>query len=156
MYRSILVPLDGSELAECSLSHAKAIAKGCSAAELILLRVVEPISPQTVRSLMEVGDDALRMIDEENMRDAKDYISQLEGRLQADGFICRGVVKGGRASDEIMDFSRKGNVDLIVMSTHGRSGLSRFYFGSVSERVSRHSPIPVLMVTPQGCRVMQE
>jgi nucleotide-binding universal stress UspA family protein len=152
MYRNILIPLDGSELAECSLLHAKAIAKGCNAAEMIAFRAVEPLSAQSVSILIETGNDALEKAQYEIEKDAQDYISEMEGRLRAEGFPARGVVAHGSPSDEIMDYSQKNNVDLIVMSTHGRSGISRFFFGSVAEKVSRHSPIPVLLVSPLGCR----
>ena len=152
MYRNILVPLDGSELAECSLSHAKAIAKGCNASELTVFRVVEPLSANTMSALSEARDGLVEKLEYDNKKDAQDYISKLENRLKAEGFPARGVTTNGRASDEIMNYSQKNNVDLIVMSTHGRSGISRFYFGSIAEKVSRHSPIPVLMVSPQGCR----
>jgi nucleotide-binding universal stress UspA family protein len=154
MYRNILVPLDGSELAECSLQHAKAIAKGCNAAELTVFRAVEPLSAQSVAILIETGDDALEKVQYENEKDAQDYISKIESRLKEEGFPSRGVVAEGRPSDEILEYSQKNNVDLIVMSTHGRSGISRFFFGSEAEKVSRHSPIPVLLVSPLGCRNM--
>jgi len=156
MYRNILVPLDGSELAECSLAHAKAIAKGCNAAGLILLRVVEPLSGQYVTAMIEAGDEARVKVEYENTKAARDYVSCLENALKAEGFPVRGMITDGMASDEILDYGRKYDVDLIVMSTHGRSGISRFFFGSVAEKVSRHSPIPVLLVSPAGCRNVGE
>ena len=154
MYRKVLVPLDGSELAECSLAHAMTIAKGCNVSELIVFRVVEPLSANTISALSEARDGVLEKLEYDNKKDAQDYISKLENWLKAQGFPARGVITNGRASDEIMDYSQKNNVDIIVMSTHGRSGISRFYFGSIAEKVSRHSPIPVLLVSPQGCRAV--
>jgi nucleotide-binding universal stress UspA family protein len=53
---------------------------------------------------------------------------------------------------KILSYAEKNHVDLIVMSTHGRSGLSHFLFGSVAEKVSRHSRVPVLLISPEGCR----
>jgi nucleotide-binding universal stress UspA family protein len=154
MYRKVLVPLDGSELAECSLSHAKAIAKGCNASELIVLRVIEPLSAQTISALSEVRGNLLEQLEYDNKKEAQDYISSMETSLKAEGFPALGVTTNGRASDEIMDYSQKNNIDIIVMSTHGRSGISRFYFGSIAEKVARHSPIPVLLISPSGCRVV--
>ena len=156
MYRNVLAPLDGSELAECSLTHAKAIVKGCNVAELIVLRVIEPLSAQTISAMAEAGDALLREVECENKKDAEDYISKMENDLKKEGFAVRGVTKKGRAADAIMDYVQAQNVELIVMSTHGRSGISRFYFGSVAEKVSRHSPVPVLLVSPSGCRMEPE
>jgi nucleotide-binding universal stress UspA family protein len=156
MYRNILVPLDGSELAECSLPHAKAIAKGCKAFELILFRAIEPLSGQAISAMMEAGNDFILKVEYENKKEAEDYVAKMASTLKAEGFPTRGVTINGRASDKIMDYSQKNNIDLIVMSTHGRSGISRFYFGSVAEKVSRHSPIPVLLISPSGCRVVPD
>ena len=154
MYQKILIPLDGSELAECSLSHAGAIAKGCNASDLIVFRVVEPLSANTISALDGAREGLLEKLENDVRKDAQDYISRIENWLKAQGFPARGVITNGRAADEIMDYSQKNNIDLIVMSTHGRSGISRFYFGSVAEKVSRHSPIPVLLVSPKGCRAL--
>lgn len=155
MYQKILIPLDGSEIAECSLLHAKAIAKGCHASELIVFRAIEPLSAQTISAMAEAGDDLLAKVKHENTKNAEDYIFKMASALKAEGFDARGVTTNGRPSDEIIEYSQKNNIDLIVMSTHGRSGISRFYFGSVAERISRHSSIPVLMISPSGCRVFQ-
>jgi len=152
MYKKILIPLDGSELAECSLEHAKAIAQGCNVADVIVFRVIEPLSTQTISALAEAGDDSIRKAREENQQDAKDYVLKVENHLRTQGIASRAVTVEGRAADEILSYTEKNNVDLIVMSTHGRSGLSRFFFGSVAEKVSRHSRVPVLLLAPEGCR----
>ncbi len=152
MFNTMLVPLDGSDLAECTLEEAKNIARGCNAAELILFRVVEPFSAEAVAALAEAGDNVLGKIESERRQEAKDYLSRVSAGLKAEGITCRAVLADGRAADEILDYAAQNHVDLIVMSTHGRSGLSRWLSGSVAEKVSRHSAIPVLLVTPAGCR----
>ena len=152
MYKKILVTLDGSELAECSLPHAKAIAKGCSNAELVVLRVVEPLPERVASALMKAGEGILQKSEQEARKTAREYVSKMENSLKKEGFHARGVTKDGAAADEIMDYSEKENVDLIVMSTHGRSGISLFLFGSVAEKVTRHTSIPVLLISPPGCR----
>ncbi len=152
MYQKILVPLDGSELAECSLEHAKAIAKGCNVADVILFRVIEPFSAQTMSALSEVDDDTLGRVREQHRQDAKDYLAKIKTNLEAQGLRVEAIMTEGRTADEILRYSEKNNVDLIIMSTHGRSGLSHFLFGSVAEKVSRHSRVPVLLLAPQGCR----
>jgi len=154
MYQKVLIPLDGSELAECSLEHAKAIAQGCNVADVIVFRVIEPLSTQTLSALAEAGDDNIRKAMEQNQQDAKDYVLKVENILKTQRIASRAVTVEGRAADEILSYTEKNNVDLIVMSTHGRSGLSHFFFGSVAEKVSRHSRVPVLLLSPDGCRTI--
>lgn len=152
MYKRILIPLDGSELAGCSLEHARAIAQGCNVTDVVILRVIEPLSPQTVAALAEAGDDSLRRAIEQNEQDAQDSVLKVQDNLKTRGVSARAVTVKGRAADEILSYAEKNAVDLIAMSTHGRSGLSRFFFGSVAEKVSRHSRVPVLLISPEGCR----
>jgi len=152
MYKKILVALDGSELAECSLEHARAIAQGCNVADVIVFRAIEPLSTQTISALAEAGDDSLRKAVEQNEQDAQDYVLKVQNNLKTRGIAPRAVTVKGTAADEILSYAEKNDVDLIVMSTHGRSGLSRFFFGSVAEKVSRHSRVPVLLLAPAGCR----
>ncbi len=152
MYQKILIPLDGSELAECSLEHAKAIAQGCNVADVVVFRVIEPLSTQTMSALAEAGGESVRKAMEQNRQDAKDYVLKVNNNLKKQGITSQAVTAEGRPADEILSYTEKNNVDLIVMSTHGRSGLSRFFFGSVAEKVSRHSRVPVLLLAPEGCR----
>jgi nucleotide-binding universal stress UspA family protein len=152
MYQKILIPLDGSEAAECSIEHAKAIAQGCNVTDVIVFQVIEPFSIQTLPALAEAGGDSIMRVREQNLQDAKDYLSRIEKNLKTQGIACRSVTVEGRAADEILSYAEKTKVALIIMSTHGRSGLSRFFFGSVAEKVSRHSRVPVLLISPEGCR----
>jgi nucleotide-binding universal stress UspA family protein len=152
MYHKILIPLDGSELAECSLEHAKAIVQGCNVADVIVFRVIEPLSAQTTSALAQVGDNFIRKAEERNQQDAKDYVLKVKNNLKTQGIGSQAVTVEGRAADEILSYTGKNNIDLIVMSTHGRTGLSHFFFGSVAEKVSRHSRVPVLLLAPEGCR----
>lgn len=152
MCQKILIPLDGSELSECSLEHARAIAQGCNVADVILFRAIEPFSTQTISVLAEAGDDNLRKAMEQHEQDAQDYVLKVQSNLKTRGITTRAVTVKGTAADEILSYAEKDHVDLIVMSTHGRSGLSRFLFGSVAEKISRHSRVPVLLISPEGCR----
>lgn len=152
MYNRILVPLDGSDLSECSLEHAKAIASGCRVPETILLRVVEPLSTETVSALAQAGDDLLRKAELDSQVEARDYMERIKSSLINDGWAVEAVVVDGKAAEEILDYVKNNKVDLIVMTTHGRTGISRWYFGSVAERVMQHSAVPVLMISPPGCR----
>jgi nucleotide-binding universal stress UspA family protein len=146
------VPLDGSELSECSLEHVKAIASGCRVPETVLLRVVEPFSAEAVSALALAGDDVLRKAELESQTEASDYLAKIRNSLVKDGLAVEAVIVDGRPAEEILDYAKNNKVDLIVMTTHGKTGVSRWFFGSVSEKVLQHSAIPVLMISPPGCR----
>jgi nucleotide-binding universal stress UspA family protein len=152
MYQKILIPLDGSELAECSLEHAKTIVRACHLPDVIILHVVIPFSVQTMPALGEADDAALSRVREQNQKDAEEYVLKVKDNLKKQGIATRAVTVVGNPADEILGYTEKNNVDLIVMSTHGRSGWSRFFFGSVADKVSRHSRVPVLLIAPAGCR----
>jgi nucleotide-binding universal stress UspA family protein len=152
MYQKILIPLDGSALAECTLEHAKAIIKGCNVPDVIVFRVIEPLSAMSISALAEAADDSLRRAVEQNEQEAKEYAARVNNNLKTQGIASQAVTVKGGAAEEILSYVEKNGVDLIVMSTHGRSGLSRFLFGSVAEKVSRHSRVPVLLISPEGCR----
>jgi nucleotide-binding universal stress UspA family protein len=155
MYRKILVPLDGSQLSQCSLDHVRAIGQGCKVPEIILIRVVEPLSANEISSLAQLRGDQISKLEEENKAEANDYISNMAQRLHNEGLAARAEVLYGRAADKIIDFAAKNDVDLIIMSSHGRSGISRWAMGSVTDRVVNHSLAPVLVVSSPGCRIAQ-
>jgi nucleotide-binding universal stress UspA family protein len=152
MYQKILIPLDGSELAECSLDHAKAIAQGCRVPEVILFRAMEPLPVRNLPPLAEARGVSIRSDIEREQQEAKDYVLKIENKLKAEGIPSQAITVEGEAAHEILNYAENNNVDLIIMCTHGRSGLSRFLFGSVAEKVSGHSRVPVLLISPEACR----
>ena len=153
MYQKVLVPLDGSKLAECVVEHVKSIATGCQVPTVVLLRVVEPFSPPTYFSLRhEMDEDTYRDAKETAEAQAKNYLSEMAERLKEEGIAVENDMAYGLPADEILNYAEQKQVDLIIMSTHGRSGISRWFSGSVSEKVVRQSLTPVLIVTPLGCR----
>ncbi len=160
MYQKILAPLDGSELAECALEHIKAIAIGCNVPEVILLRVIEPISSFDIGELAASNPKLATQVEQYEERERKtqvnQYMNKKADRLKKEGLSAQAKVVSGNPADEILGYAKKNQVDLIVMSTHGRSGISRWAFGSVAEKVLRHSTIPVLIVSAPGCRISPE
>jgi nucleotide-binding universal stress UspA family protein len=145
MYNKILVPLDGSKTAECCLGHVVDIAKGCNIPEVILLFVVEPAPAGLYQSSAEVR---------EKLRDwSKTYLAGVEKSLTKDGVTAKSVIVEGKAAETIVDYAEKNGIDLIIMSTHGRSGPSRWALGSVADKVIRSSTIAVLIAVPKGCRL---
>jgi nucleotide-binding universal stress UspA family protein len=162
MYKKILVPLDGSQLAECTLEQVKEIAAGCGAAQVVLLTVTESIH-MVGGPWMSSQEQVTHEVAEENSKremikgKAKDYLAKVSGNLTKAGLAVQTEVIEDELTQHpaevILDYADKNDVDLIVIATHGRSGVSRWAFGSVAERVVRHAKVPVLSVTPSGCRI---
>ncbi len=155
MYSKVLVPLDGLELAECILDHVRTIVTGCQVSEVVLLTVVEVYEkglPSTTWGGVISAEQGAELA-AESIAKAKNYLTQVANRLKEEGMFVQPVVIQGKVAEGILDYAVKNQVDLIMMSTHGRSGPSRWALGSVADRVIRHSLIPVLIVSPKGCRI---
>lgn len=152
MYQKILVPVDGSELAECVLPHVESIAKGCQVREVVFVRVAEPV-PLSILGEEFTGDTReWQHIEAENKKAAENYLNRLVSRLKYDGISIQSeVLIGGRIADIIADYATKNKVDLIITATHGRSGISRWVWGSVADRILRAACVAVLMVRSPGC-----
>jgi nucleotide-binding universal stress UspA family protein len=152
MYRKILVPLDGSELAECVLPHVEAIAKGCQVTDIVFVRVAEPVQVPVAGTDYTFTDEDWRRIETEHRSAAEEYVKQLPNRLKYEGVgVQAETLTGGTAAEVIADYATKKEVDLIIIATHGRSGVSRWVWGSVADRVLRSACVPVLMVRAPGC-----
>ena len=145
--RRILVPLDGSRLAERALAEAADLAK-VNNSEIWLLQSVE--FPEYWGEEY-AGMHALpSMIStEEQEAAAREYLRQSAEQLTRVGISAQIVVTTGHAASAISDVVSDNDIDLIVMSTHGRSGLSRWVFGSVAEKVVRLAECPVLLIRAQ-------
>jgi nucleotide-binding universal stress UspA family protein len=138
----MLVPLDGSDLAETILPLVEQVA-GPLEAEVILLRVVEPVS--TAAALVSAGVVSPDTLARHEL-EAKRYLAQMEPRLAKKGLRVRTQVANGPPAKEILVAAQAISADLIAMVTHGRSGLGRVLLGSVAEAVLRASPVPVLLI----------
>jgi nucleotide-binding universal stress UspA family protein len=166
----ILVPLDGSELAEGVIPYVDAICQRCEPAEVILFQAIPPPKGRsgTVYRPVESGfsvswspdteADAGRALhpifrDQEIASVKADVERELSRAIDFFcncGYTTHVAVAFGRAAEQIVDYAEREKVDLIAMSTHGRSGLSRWVFGSVTEKVLRATHIPILLVRPPG------
>lgn len=141
MYKKILVPLDGSEFSRKALDHAEKLAKTFNA-EIILVQVVPfmPIygSPELVTPLI---------VDEKQKEAAEKYLNNLSEELRKRGMKVTVAVRTGQQVPlEIIDFAKASGADLIVMSTHGRSGITRWVLGSVTHKVLTRGETPVLLL----------
>jgi nucleotide-binding universal stress UspA family protein len=139
MFEHILVPLDGSSAAEAILPKVQEILRKNSG-DVVLLRVVVPEVPEI---------DSL-LTPEELARDAKNYILNVERSLVDSGIRAKGITRVGNAPETILDIAHEEKSSLLAMSTHGRSGISRWVFGSVTEKVLRIAPVPILIVRSFG------
>jgi nucleotide-binding universal stress UspA family protein len=141
MYKKILVPLDGSELAKKALDEAVKLAN-CFGAEMILFQVVPfmPIygSPELVTPLI---------VDEKQKEAAEKYLANLVEELKGKGLKVTATVKTGQqVAVEIIDFAKESGADLIVMCTHGRSGITRWMLGSVALKLLTRGEKPILLI----------
>jgi nucleotide-binding universal stress UspA family protein len=137
----ILVPLDGSRLAETALYSAASLAERLGA-ELLLVQTVSPVLHARHRDNRLI----LSCADFIEIEDAWRYLSTVADRLRTAGRqVCVRVLVGA-AADAIASAARDGDVDLIAMTTHGRGGFGRLLLGSVADGVLRRSGVPVLLV----------
>ena len=160
MYKKIVVPLDGSKIAECVLPHLESIAKGCGTEEVLLVSVTERIVGSGGRTIIQPAEPIPAMEPVVRMpvvvgkmqKQAQRYLSRIAKRLDKKGVKARTEVLLGDPAHEIAKFAEEDSSDLIVMASHGRSGVGRWTHGSVAERVFRVSTVPILMVrAPVAC-----
>jgi nucleotide-binding universal stress UspA family protein len=141
MYKKILVPLDGSELAKKALDHAEKLAEAFDA-EIILFQVVPFMtmygSPELAMPLI---------VDDKQKEAAEMYLTNLAEEMKIRGHKVTAMVKiGQQVAVEIIEFAKKSGVDLIVMCTHGRSGITLWVLGSVAHKVLTRAETPILLI----------
>lgn len=142
-YERILVPLDGSEVSERILPEIEKIADKLKA-NISIMRVafIHPIPAIDITKASDVTKAEVAVVHE-----AEEYVHMIEEKLKAKGFTVGSHVRyGPDAADEILDHTDQYDTDLIMMSTHGRSGVKRWLLGSVAEKVVHHATTPVLLV----------
>lgn len=148
----IVVPLDGSPTAEAALPVATDLAR-LYGAEIVLMRVVEP-APYSFYAAGEypfASPGAWQVVEQEQElldQDAQDYVNALQTRLTAEGLTVSTRVANGFPASSITDAAAASDGGLVVMATHGRTGLKRVILGSVASGVIQRSVAPVLMVRP--------
>ncbi|MCI0713681.1 MAG: universal stress protein [Chloroflexi bacterium] len=142
MFKKIVVPLDGSTLAEQALPAALELAKAFDG-QIFLLHVVTNYLVPPYGIDYQLGETFRDVA----IREAHEYLENMRGKLEAtfSGTIHVKVIEG-LVAENILDYARFQNADVIVMGTHGRSGVGRWVFGSVAERVLRASICPVLLI----------
>lgn len=161
MYRKILVPLDGSELAECALNHVKNLLRNNKIAEVVLLNVVVVDIPWRV---LHVGEEGLPIpfdihaLVDQLMDKSRKYLAKVKHRfaseLPSEGVkVKTEAIESNGPAQTITDYSQKNGVDLIVMLTHGYTGMKKMLLGSIASKVLHESNVPVLLIRPEACSV---
>lgn len=144
MYSRIVVPLDGSAVAEQALDEAKEMSS-LTGAPIHLLRVVDPLAYQraSLTGMFVEGElVAEALADEEEQ--ARDYLTKVSSGLEQSAPTVAADVVRGQPVTAIVNFCQPG--DLLVMASHGRGGLLRFFMGSVAEGVLRQATVPILLI----------
>ena len=141
MYKRVVIPLDGSRLAEGILPFILQIA-GPLDLDVVLIHVVQPIVPQAIEgtTYFTVDDVPARL------NEAREYLAPVAADLRRQGVRVTTDARHGEPVTEIVAAARETGADIIAMTTHGRSGFSRLLFGSVAEAVLRQAEMPVLMM----------
>jgi len=149
MFERILVPLDGSKVGEAALAHVEQLVSKMAPevkTEVILFQVISSLAHYVIAGEASVQvpytDKEIAQI----KKKAKDYLDKAGEGLRSKGITVKTKVATGKAAEEIVKATDELKADLIAMSTHGRSGLSRLTFGSITDKVLRTGNVPVLVV----------
>ena len=140
MFKQILIPLDGSPLAEAILPQVRQLLKQ-EDAEVLLLRVLPPVLPEDVAYLPSLP---------ERRAAAQAYLTKIEQDLIARGAQARSLVEDGPDARTILDVAERENSSLIAMSTHGHRFLSDLLYGATADRVRHLVNIPVLLLKAES------
>jgi nucleotide-binding universal stress UspA family protein len=151
--KTLIVPLDGSDLAEQALPHVNELtAEGrAEFTNVVLLRACEPpdiLADYPESAMPLTWKEHLERAEAHSKQSAMDYLAQVEKRLRRTGINVRSEVRLGSAAEMIIDCAKREKPSLIVMTTHGRSGLSRLAHGSVAAKVVNEAVSPVFLIPP--------
>jgi len=154
MYKKVLVPLDGSALAECTLSHVKNLIKDGSVGEVTILNVVKVDLPWAAM----MTEQESKRIDINSIRQplfaaSKKYLGDIQSRLGSEGIkVKTESLESNRPADTITEYAKKNGMDMIIIGTHGNTGLKKLMVGSVAFGVLHQSLVPVLLIRPESCQ----
>ena len=153
MYKQALVPLDGSDLAECALNHVKSMMKDGLVREATLFNVVKVEIPWIkIDDQFEHID--VNLLREKAFQSSQKYLAGVESRLASEGIKVKTVsLEAVRPDGAISDYAREKGMNIIIIATHGYSGMKKMLLGSVAFGVLNQSSVPVLLIRPESCQV---
>lgn len=149
MYEKILVPLDGSHIGEAALVHVEELVAKLSPktkVEVTLLQVISSLTHYVIAGEASVQVPYNSQEIAQIQRKARSYLNKAGDGLKSAGAIVKTKVTTGSAAEEIIRVADQIQADMVAMSTHGRHGLSRWAFGSVTDKILRAGKVPVLVV----------
>lgn len=141
IYKNILLPTDFSDGSEAAFEHAVDIAKSMNA-KIHLVNVLQQVVYPTG---IEIAHESLVNLEQELENNANKHLKEISKRLDDMGIENESHILMGKPSEQIIEFSNKEFIDLVVIATHGASGLEHFLFGSTTEKVIRRVNCPVLV-----------
>jgi nucleotide-binding universal stress UspA family protein len=142
MFETVLVPLDGSLLAECVLSHTVAISRAFKA-KAVLLRVLS-------RDQQDVSAQMFDLLNWQILKiEATQYLKEIDGRLAKSGVHTEVEVQEGLVAESILDFAQRQRMKLIILSSHGHSGVSQWGISSIAQKIIQSAPTSILIVRAQ-------
>ena len=147
MYKTILVPLDGSKRAEAILPHVEELALRFGA-KVIFLRIEEDVMMLGYDEVLDLS--AYQQNRDRRKKDAESYLAGLEGVLKEKNISAKRIVSFGSVVQSILDTAEREGADLIAMASHGRSSLSRVFYGSVAAGVLHRVDRPLLIIRSRG------
>jgi nucleotide-binding universal stress UspA family protein len=150
-YQRVIVPLDGSPLAECVLPHLETLAASGKIAVVELVRIV-PSLEMHYRAALPLDANQEAQINAAAQKEAGAYLQTIKSRLESAGI--RNIITTvliGHVANSLVEHIEKSGADLLLIATHGRSGPSRWVWGSVTDRLLHVASVPVFVVRPQGC-----
>lgn len=176
MYKKVVVPLDGSKLAEVTLPHLEQIVEGCNIPEILLVSVTEKVKGRIPRSQaldgasnvpdnttnVQIGSTQTGLIVSRNFvgiqevpvilgkmaKTAFNYLVKIAERLEKKGFNITINVLVGNPAEEIVRFVEDQGVDLIIMASRGKTGFNRWEMGNIAEKVIRATKASVMLIKP--------
>ena len=159
MYQNIMVPLDGSEVAECVLSHLKVLIELERVKEIIFVRVVTPLHMHGGLETRFLPEERKRL-DQDAVNIARGYLGQIAKRFKDKDIAIKTEVLFGKVEQELEEYANKHKVDLIILCSHGYSGLTHeithWGWGSTADRILRQTNAPILLVRACGANAVSE
>jgi nucleotide-binding universal stress UspA family protein len=152
LIRKVLLPLDGSKIGEQAIPHAEALIQGLGA-QTVLLQALDPlkeIKGEGYRGYPVLPEAELRALNDRRRKFAEAYLDGVVKTFKEKGLDTSSVVLRGSPAEEILEYAGANSIDLIAMSTHGRSGIGRWVFGSVTDKVLHAGDTAVLVVRATG------
>ncbi|MBN1382505.1 MAG: universal stress protein [Deltaproteobacteria bacterium] len=145
MYKKVLIPLDGSKVAETALDHMRTLAGARLIGELTILKVVDMPTPVAMPISVEEGYD-FSGYEDLYFKEAQKYLYGMEDQLKSEGINVKAETIIGRTVSTILEYQKENDIDLIILATHGHSGVTKFLLGSVANKIVQSSQCPVFLI----------